>query len=104
MIVLFGVLNHQYIADHTSVRFADYSDPRVLHDLAYELQVQVVSCNNDGLRYAFILERGQLASLPAHIEFPYIENGKLLVDEFNERIAEYEADQQKINAGLLPSK
>lgn len=104
MIVLFGVLNHQYIAAHTSVRFADYSDPRVLHDLANELQVQVVSCNSDGLRYAFILERSQLASLPTHIEFPYIEKGRLLADEFNERIAEVEADHQKINPGLRPAK
>ena len=105
MIVLFGVLNNQYIAAHTSVRFAAYSDPRVLHELADELQVQVVTCNNsDGVRYAFILEPGQLASLPTDVEFPYIEKGRLLVDEFNERIAGYEADQQKIKAGVLPSK
>jgi len=79
MIVLFGVLNNRYIAAHTSIPFSDYFDPRVLHDLANELQVEVVSCNSDGLRYAFILDRGQLRRLPTHIDFPFIDNGKLLV-------------------------
>ncbi|HSL43740.1 MAG TPA: hypothetical protein VK897_09935 [Anaerolineales bacterium] len=79
MVVLFGVLNNRYIATHTSIPFGDYFDPRVLHDLANELQVQVVSCNSDGLRYAFILDRGQLGKLPTHIDFPFIDNGKLLV-------------------------
>ena len=79
MVVLFGILNNRYIATHTSIPFGDYFDPRVLHDLANELQVQVVSCNSDGLRYAFILDRGQLGKLPTHIDFPFIENGKLLV-------------------------
>jgi hypothetical protein len=50
-----------------------------LHDLANELQLQVVSCNSDGLRYAFILDRGQLDELPTHIDFPFIDNGKLSV-------------------------
>src|SRR5512142_1589980 len=79
MVVLFGVLNNSYIATHSSIPFSDYFDPRVLHDLADELQVQVVSCNSDGLRYAFILERGGLGKLPTHIDFPFIDNGKLLV-------------------------
>lgn len=79
MIVLFGVLNNRYIATHTSIPFSDYFDPRVLHDLANELKVQVVSCNSDGLRYAFILDRGQLGRLPTHIDFPFVDNGKLLV-------------------------
>lgn len=79
MIVLFGILNNRYIATHTSIPFSDYFDPRLLHDLANELQVQVVSCNSAGLRYAFILDRGQLGKLPTHIDFPYIDNGKLLV-------------------------
>lgn len=79
MIVLFGVLNNKYIATHTSIPFSDYFDPRLLHDLANELQVQVVSCNSDGLRYAFILDRGQLGELPTHIDFPFTDNGKLLV-------------------------
>src|SRR5512132_1020850 len=56
MVVLFGVLNNKYIATHTSIPFGDYFDARVLHDLANELRVQVVSCNSDGLRYAFILD------------------------------------------------
>jgi hypothetical protein len=79
MIVLFGILNNKYIATHTSIPFNNYFDPRLLHDLANELQVQVVSCNSDGLRYAFILDRGHLDKLPTHIDFPFIDNGKLLV-------------------------
>jgi hypothetical protein len=79
MVVLFGILNNRYIAAHTSTPFSDYFEPRVLHDLANELQVQVVSCNSDGLRYAFILDRGQLGKLPTHIDFPFIEKGRLLV-------------------------
>jgi hypothetical protein len=49
-----------------------------LHDLESELQVQVVSCNSDGLRYAFILDRGQFGRLPTHIDFPFVDNGKLI--------------------------
>ena len=79
MVVLFGVLNNRYIATHTSIPISNYFDPRVLHDLANELQVQVVSCNGNGLRYAFILSRGQLGELPMHIDFPFIDNGKPLV-------------------------
>ena len=60
MVVLFGILNNRYIATHTSIPFGNYFDPRLLHNLANELQVQIVSCNSDGLRYAFILDRGQL--------------------------------------------
>jgi hypothetical protein len=78
MIVLFGILNNRYIATHTSIPFSNYFDPRLLHDLENELQVQVVSCNSDGLRYAFILDRGQLGKLPTHIDFPFIDNGKPL--------------------------
>ncbi len=79
MVVLFGILNNRYIATHTSIPFSDYFDPRLLHDLANELQVQVVSCNSDGLRYAFVLDRGQLGIIPTHIDFPFIDNGKLSV-------------------------
>ena len=79
MMVLFGILNTRYIAMHTSIPFSDYFDPRLLHDLSNELQVQVVSCNSDGLRYAFILERGQLRRLPTHIDFPFMDDGKLKV-------------------------
>jgi hypothetical protein len=77
MVVLFGVLNNKYIATYTSIPFNDYFDPRLLHDLANELQVQVVSCNSDGLRYAFILDRGQIDNLPTHIDFPFLDKGKL---------------------------
>ena len=77
MAIFFGVLNNGYIAAHTSIPFRDYFDPRLLHDLANQLQVQVVSCNTDGLRYAFILDRGRLDHLPTHIDFPYVDNDKL---------------------------
>jgi len=79
MIILFGILNNKYIAAHTTIPFSDYFDPRILHDLANELQIQVVSCNSDGLRYAFILDRGSLGKLPTHIDFPYIDQGKLVM-------------------------
>ena len=79
MVVLFGILNNRYIAAHTSIPFGDYFDPRLLHDLANELQLQVVSCVSDGLRYAFILDRGRFAKLPTHVDYPFIDNGKVLV-------------------------
>jgi hypothetical protein len=168
MVVLFGILNNRYIATHTSIPFSDYFDPRVLHDLANELQVEIVSCNSDGLRYAFVLDRGELGRLPTHVDFPFIEDGKLLVrvvysdnpasipappvdsagvdehlqvsqgvgaflkvfddirlrddaalqlsaqnpppivvideNEFSKRVAEHEANQQRIKPGLLPTK
>jgi len=79
MIVLFGILNNRYIAAHTSTPFSDYFDPRLLHDLASELQLQVVSCNSDGLRYAFILDRGQIDMLPSHIDYPFLDGDRLFV-------------------------
>ena len=77
MVVFFGILNDGYIAAHASTPFSDYFHPRVLRDLANQLQVQVVSCNTDGLRYAFILDRGQLHNVPTHIDFPYVEQDKV---------------------------
>ena len=79
MVVLFGILNNRYIAMHTAIPFGDYFDPRLLHDLANELQLQVVSCISDGLRYAFILDRGRFDKLPTHVDYPFVDNGKVLV-------------------------
>src|ERR1051325_3310604 len=79
MVVLFAILNNRYIATHTSIPFSDYFDSRLLHDLANELQVQVISCISDGLRYAFVLDRGQFSKIPTHIDYPFIDNGKVLV-------------------------
>lgn len=79
MVVLFGILNNRYIATHTSIPFSDYFDPRLLHDLANELQLQVISCISDGLRYAFILDRGRFSKLPTHVDYPFIDNGRVLV-------------------------
>jgi hypothetical protein len=71
MVILFGVLNSKYITTHTTTPFSDYFDPRLLRDLETELHVQVISSTNDGLRYAFILERGQIDIEPTHIDYPY---------------------------------
>jgi hypothetical protein len=79
MVVLFGILNNRYIATHTSIPFSDYFDPRLLHDLATELGVQIVACTGDGLRYAFVLDRGRFDKLPTHVDYPFIDNGKVLV-------------------------
>jgi hypothetical protein len=38
-----------------------------------------VSCISDGLRYAFILDRGRFGKLPTHIDYPFVDDGKLLV-------------------------
>ena len=79
LVVLFAVLNTRFIATHTSASFSDYFDPRLLHDLANDLHVQIVSCNSDGLRYGFILERGSVGKLPTHIDFPFLEGDRLRV-------------------------
>jgi hypothetical protein len=79
LVVLFAVLNNKYIATHTSTPFSDYFDPRLLHDMANDLNVQVVSCNTDGLRYAFILDRGSIDKLPTYIEFPILDGNQLFV-------------------------
>jgi hypothetical protein len=79
MVVLFGILNNRYIATHTSIPFSNYFDLRLLQDLSNKLQVQIVSCNSDGLRYAFILDRGRFGRLPTHVDYPFIDNGKLFV-------------------------
>lgn len=79
LVVLFGVLNDTYIAAHTATRLSSYFDPRLLHDLADDLQLQIVSCNSDSLRYAFILDRGSLDRLPTHIDFPFLDGDRLLV-------------------------
>ncbi len=79
MVVLFGILNNKYIAEHTSIPFSNYFDSRFLNDLANELQVQVVSCNSEGLRYAFILDRGRFGKLPTHIDYPFVDKGKVMV-------------------------
>ncbi|MBN2044536.1 MAG: hypothetical protein JW757_05905 [Anaerolineales bacterium] len=73
MVVLFGILNNNYIARYTSIPFSNYFDPRLLIDLANKLQVQVVSGNSEGLRYAFILSRGCIDVLPTQIGIPVLD-------------------------------
>jgi hypothetical protein len=70
MIVLFGVLNNKYFATHTSIPFGDYFDPRLLQDLESELQMQVVFCHSDGLRYAFICSPGHHAAAIGYGAYP----------------------------------
>jgi hypothetical protein len=62
-VVLFGVLDNHYIATHTTTPFSNYFEPRLLHDLATELGAQVIPSASDGLRYAFILDKGQVDDL-----------------------------------------
>ncbi len=101
MVVLFGVLNNNYIATHTSIPFSNYFDPRLLHDLTSELQVQVVSSNSDGLRYAFILDRGSLGQLPNHIDFPFLEGDSLFVRVLHEDNLLPEVIQPQIAFGQI---
>jgi hypothetical protein len=105
MVVLFGILNNRYIATHTSTPFSDYFDTRLLHDLANELQLQVVSCISDGLRYAFILDRGRFGKLPTHVDYPFIDNGKVLVsvvyDEKPEPLPSLPADVATVDDHTL---
>ena len=62
-VILFGVLDSHYIATHTATPFSNYFEPRLLHDLATELGAQVIPSASDGLRYAFILDRGKVDDL-----------------------------------------
>ena len=79
LVVLFGVLNNKYTAAHPSHAFSDYFDPRVLLDLAIDLNIAVVPSDSEGLRYAFILDRGQLGPLPARVDLPSLERSQLFV-------------------------
>lgn len=60
LVVLFGVLNAAFIAAHSQTPTSAYFHPHLLEDLMRALQVQVVPSSSDGLRYAFILDRGRL--------------------------------------------
>lgn len=105
MVVLFGILNNRFIATHTSIPFSDYFDPRLLHDLANELQVQVVSCNSDGLRYAFVLDRGQIDILPTHIDYPFLDGDRLFVRVvYGDKPVLKAADPQITPAPLIASE
>lgn len=64
-VILFGVLDNHYIATHTTTPFSNYFEPRLLHDLATELGAQVIPSASDGLRYAFILDKGQFEIQPS---------------------------------------
>lgn len=80
LVVLFGILNDKYIATHTQTPVGAYFDPRLLHDLATDLQVQVIPSNNDGHRYAFILDRGQQEPLVTVPDFVEVDHDAFPVD------------------------
>lgn len=65
LVVLFGVLNVALIAAHTRNLTSAYFQPSLLEDLTRDLQLQIVPSNTDGMRYAFILDRGQIDQDPA---------------------------------------
>ncbi len=92
-VILFGVLDHHYIASHTTTPFSNYFEPHLLHDLATELRAQVIPSANDGLRYAFILDRGQvdlqpfahqrpISQAPALVQQIVVHNGPLPANDF----------------------
>ncbi|MBL8093594.1 MAG: hypothetical protein JNL73_05455 [Anaerolineales bacterium] len=64
LVVLFGVLNAHYIATHSQTATSAYFQPHLLEDLTRALEVQVVPSDSDGLRYAFILDRGRIDEDP----------------------------------------
>jgi hypothetical protein len=87
LVVLFAVLNTKFIAAHTTKTVSEYFDPHLLQELANGLHVQVVSCNTDDLRYAFVLDHGSLDRLPTHIEFPFLDGDRLFVHVvYNEKL------------------
>ena len=47
LVVLFGELDSKYIVAHTTTPFNDYFDLSLLRDMETDLQVQVISSNNE---------------------------------------------------------
>jgi hypothetical protein len=47
----------------------------------------------DGLRYAFVLDRGQIDILPTHIDIPFLDGEKLLVQVVYEDIQDLEVTE-----------
>ena len=77
MVVLFGELNTGYIGRQTVIQLKDYFDPCLLLDLANQLQVQVITGTSDGMRYAFIMNRGLIDKLPSNLGFTFLDKDKL---------------------------
>jgi hypothetical protein len=102
MVVLFGVLNTKYIATHTTTPFSNYFDPRLLRDLATELHVQVISSANDGLRYAFILKKGQIGIPPVLKDLSeYQAADQSSLDEVPEALIETRSVVPQLNTSML---
>lgn len=100
MVVLFGVLDNEYITTHTTSQFSDYFDPRLLRDLATELDVQMVSSSNDGLRYTFILERGK-SGPPKDMPAPLALAFETMCPPPRETLEHYLANQTFSNNSVL---
>jgi hypothetical protein len=100
LVVLFGVLNNFAVAAPASAPFDAYFDPGVLLDLATSLNVLVVPSGNEGLRYAFILDRGQFSPLPAAVDSLSPERSPVLMDTLASPIVptqgEAEVEQQRV--------
>ena len=83
MVVLFANLHTRYKPTHTGKPVSNYCDPLLLHDLEDDLRIQVVSCINNGPRYAFILDQGETGKLAVPIDFPILDGDRLFLRTFN---------------------
>ena len=79
MVVLFAVLDTTNMASHGAAPLSDYFDPRLLHDLADDLHLRIVSSSSDGPRYVFILDPGSVGTLLPYMDLPFLDLGRLLV-------------------------
>jgi hypothetical protein len=98
MVALFGVLDNQFITRYTTTLLDDYFDPRLLHSLTTELNVQVIGSSNDGLRYTFVLGRGQ-PDFPIDIEEGHTSMHQRL-DQFLQTTGAMDALQDTPNRSL----
>lgn len=78
LVILFGVLDDDRIVRQTQRPLLAYHAPAVLHDISTIMDgVPVVPSNSSGLRYAFVLDEGNLRTLPPRADFPGVERGQL---------------------------
>ncbi len=78
--VAFGVLDDDYLVRHTQTPLTAYFRPDVLHDLSTLLDgMPVFPSNTSGMRYAFVLDRGQFGQLPGSVDFPSPLRGQMLI-------------------------
>ncbi|MGZ6346459.1 MAG: hypothetical protein ACXWNC_02660 [Anaerolineales bacterium] len=104
MVVLFANLNTRYKSTSTGNPVCNYCDPLLLHDLEDDLRIQVVSCINNGPRYAFILDQGEPGKLPAPIDFPFLDGDRLFLRTFNTDEPVYKMIDPQISLSPLISE